>query len=78
MRIRLSKQAIKMLNSQNVKTQERIKKGMARIPHGDIKSLQNMPEAFRLRVGDFRILFDIIDNVIVVNKILPRGSAYKK
>jgi len=51
---------------------------MARIPHGDIKSLQNMPEAFRLRVGDFRILFDIIDNVIVVNKILPRGSAYKK
>lgn len=33
--------------------------------------------AFRLRVGDFRVIFEETDSEIIVTKIAPRGSAYE-
>ncbi len=44
----------------------------------DIKPLKGRPE-WRLRVGDYRILFLIDDEnkVYIVTKISPRGDAYK-
>jgi mRNA interferase RelE/StbE len=44
---------------------------------GDIKTLSGL-HGFRLRIGDYRILFDIKDSVIVVSEIIPRGEAYKR
>lgn len=44
----------------------------------DIKKLQGQP-FFRLRVGDWRIIFNRKDTikVIAIEKIKPRGDAYK-
>ena len=44
----------------------------------DIKKLQGEPY-FRLRVGQWRIIFDKDDEVkiISIEKIKPRGDAYK-
>ena len=44
----------------------------------DIKPLTGM-DRFRLRVGDWRIIFDRQDaiKVIAIEKIKPRGEAYK-
>ena len=44
----------------------------------DIKSLQGEPY-YRLRVGQWRIIFDRNDEVkiIAIEKIKPRGGAYK-
>ena len=45
-------------------------------PQGDIKSLAGK-DGYRLRVGDYRILFDVIENMIAIHAIAPRGQAYK-
>jgi mRNA interferase RelE/StbE len=44
----------------------------------DIKKLQGMPY-FRLRIGQWRIIFDKDDlvKIISIEKIKPRGDAYK-
>ncbi len=51
---------------------ERLERGL----HGNIKPLHNAEAAFRLRMGDYRILFDVEDNVIVVRKIGNRKDVY--
>lgn len=47
-------------------------------PTLDIKPLQGQPY-YRLRVGDWRVIFDRDDDVriIAIEKIKPRGGAYK-
>jgi len=41
------------------------------------KKLKGAPYSYRLRVGDFRILYSILSREeILVFKIAPRGSAY--
>ena len=44
--------------------------------HGDIKRLQKADAAFRLRMGDYRVLFDVIGDRIVVQKIGNRKDVY--
>ena len=45
---------------------------------GDVKRLIGCPGVYRLRVGTWRVLFELADgDVIVVYRIAPRGSAYQ-
>ena len=46
-------------------------------PRGDIKRLNKGPADYRLRSGDYRIFFNILDSKIIVDKIYTRGHAYK-
>ncbi len=45
---------------------------------GDVKKLQGMPETYRRRVGDWRIIFQIDFGTrrITVLRVAQRGSAY--
>ena len=43
---------------------------------GDIKRLNNYDHDYRLRSGDYRILFDVIGRKIVVQRIRDRKEAY--
>ena len=46
---------------------------------GDVKKLTNFTPEYRLRVGSFRILFEIENNdSVMVYRILYRREAYKK
>ncbi|MCL1994267.1 MAG: type II toxin-antitoxin system RelE/ParE family toxin [Spirochaetes bacterium] len=47
-------------------------------PKGDIMPLAGSPGCFRVRAGNFRLLYRITDNVVLVTHIDPRGQAYKK
>lgn len=42
----------------------------------NIKKLTNFEPAYRLRVGDYRILFDVLDEIIVIARVLHRKESY--
>ena len=74
-----SKQAVKYLNGLDAKNQQRIKKGIEKIPQGDIVPYEGNKEYFRLRIGKYRILFKWIDDSqIFISFIDSRGQVYKK
>ncbi len=42
----------------------------------NVKRLKGAPVRYRLRVGDFRVVFDVADNIMTVFDIGPRGDVY--
>ena len=44
--------------------------------HGDIKRLQKHDVTYRLRMGDYRILFDVEGARIIIRRIKDRKEAY--
>ena len=83
MNVRLSKKAAKYLRSLDTKTQERLKSALRELSfepmRGDIALIVGQRNVYRDRVGDFRLLFTVHkeDDVIIIDKIAPRGEAYK-
>ena len=45
--------------------------------HGDVKKLTNFTPEYRLRTGNYRILFEIENNKIIVYRIIHRKDAYR-
>lgn len=77
--IQYSKQAVKAINGMDKPTKQRIKTAIDAIPNGDIKPLKGLPGSYRLRVGDWRIIFYYIDsNTVLIEQISPRGDVYKR
>lgn len=72
-----SKKAVKFLKKQDKPTQKRLIEAIAKLPiDGDIKKLQGT-DGYRLRVGDFRVLFDVNGLIIDIIDIGNRGQIYK-
>ena len=42
----------------------------------NIKKLTNFEPAYRLRVGNYRVLFDVLENKIIIGRILHRQNSY--
>jgi mRNA interferase RelE/StbE len=51
---------------------ERLQAGL----HGDIKRLQNADVTYRLRMGNYRVLFDVEGSVIVIRRVGNRRDVY--
>ena len=78
MTIIYSKSAAKAISRMDTDTKQRLKHGIDALPVGDIKKLQGHTELYRLRIGDWRIVFSRPDdNTLLIEKIAPRGDAYK-
>ena len=78
MRIEYARAAVKVINSMDRPTKQRIKAGIEKLPQGDIKPYKGSPGTYRLRVGDWRILFSYPEeDTILIEKIGPRGGVYK-
>ena len=81
MQVLLHPSAGKYLEHLNEPMKGRIKaalKNLEKEPlEGDIKPLAGQPGYFRLRVGSYRVLFRVAEN-IRVHKIATRGQAYKE
>jgi len=43
----------------------------------NIKKLTKFEPAYRLRIGNYRILFDVLDDAIIIGRILHRQSSYQ-
>jgi len=71
------KQAQKAIERLDIPTKQRIRKGINNLPAGDVKRLKGHTSLYRLRIGDWRILFTMLASDIIVEDVLPRGDAYK-
>ena len=75
--ISYSKKAVKFLKRQDVPSQKRLIAAISRLPlEGDIKKLQGI-DVYRLRVGNFRVLFNVNGIIIDIIDIGNRGQIYK-
>lgn len=74
--VKYSKQAQKFLEKQEQRVRQRIEAAIQALPAGDVKKLKGQPY-YRLRIGDFRVIFDREGSVILVVKIDNRGQVYK-
>ncbi|WP_407079345.1 type II toxin-antitoxin system RelE family toxin [Candidatus Venteria ishoeyi] len=43
---------------------------------GNIKKLTNFSPEYRLRIGNYRVLFEIEDHTILIYRVLHRKTAY--
>ena len=82
MKINIRKSAIKDLKSipkeEKMKIYEKIEE-LKNFPNvSNLKKLSNFQPAFRLRVGNYRILFDVVNDTIEIGRILHRKESYKK
>ncbi|MBY0155382.1 type II toxin-antitoxin system RelE/ParE family toxin [Cytobacillus firmus] len=77
------KSALKFIAKQEKAVQKRIAEGLKGLleipPEGDIKSMKGYTDLYRLRVGTFRVLFDINhdEKVIYIQAVGNRGDIYK-
>ena len=44
---------------------------------GDVKKLTNFTPEYRLRVGNYRVLFEVEGGAVVVYRVLHRKDAYQ-
>lgn len=79
MNILIKKQPKKYLIDLNDSAQERIEEAIDKLQtlDGDIKKMKGEKDLYRLRVGDYRVLFKIEADNIIITKIGPRGDVYK-
>ena len=48
------------------------------LPNGNVKKLQGFDSIYRLRVGDFRVLYNDKGEILDIIKIGNRGSVYNR
>ncbi len=77
MEIKITKTAVKDIKKLDTSTRERILNSINKLPFGDVKRLQGYINFYRLRVGNFRIIYSVSEDSIIVSAVLPRGEVYK-
>jgi mRNA interferase RelE/StbE len=82
MKIRLRNSAIKDLKMLSQTDKQRIHGKIMELenfPHvSNLKKLTNFEPAYRAKVGDYRILFDVLDETIEIGRVLHRKESYRK
>jgi mRNA interferase RelE/StbE len=82
-KVEILKGALKQLKKLSPELQERIQLKIDELAieprPNKVKKLKNRENAYRIRVGDYRIIYDIFDDILVVNvvEIGHRSKIYK-
>lgn len=78
--IEWSRRAQKDFDALDRTVRDRVRMGIERLAdgEGDVRHLSGFsPPLFRLRIGDWRVLFRHESGSIVILRILPREKAYR-
>ena len=83
----ISRTAVKQLESLNKELHDRIKSALKELetspfeprPKADIKKLHKLTkrQLYRLRIGDYRIVYSVENGNVKVAKIFRRGKGYE-
>ncbi len=75
-----NKKVKKFIEKQSKDQRIRIYEAINKLPAGDVKKMQTKQELYRLRVGEFRFVYEIIYDKIIISVIDAnnRGDIYKK
>lgn len=76
MDIKYSKAAVKFIKKQDKNTQKRIIDAIEKLPQGDVVKLQGLG-GYRLRIGNYRVIYDIYGNILDIIDIDSRGQVYR-
>lgn len=79
-RVIIDKPAMKFLQKQPRQQQERLLKAIYQLPDvGDIKPMSGHDNLYRLRVGSYRVIYTVENEILVVRvmTIGNRGDVYK-
>jgi mRNA interferase RelE/StbE len=80
MNINIRKSAIKDLSKIDNEQKQRIHAKILELTNfpdtANVKKLTNFEPAYRLRVGDYRILFDVVEDTIEIGRVLHRKDSY--
>jgi mRNA interferase RelE/StbE len=77
--VQFNSKAIKDFKSFSPDVQKRISIKIAAMQdnlQGDIKKLTDFYPEYRLRVGNYRVLFEIEENNLIIHRIKHRKNAY--
>ena len=81
MKINIRKSAVRDLRKIDYQIKDRIHSAILELKSfpniSNVKKLTNFEPAYRLRVGDYRILFDVADDIIEIGRVLHRKESYK-
>jgi len=81
--LELTRLAVRDLRRLDRSVRERVLQALERlvapVPAGDVRALTGSPGEFRLRVGDWRVRYelDLEAELLIVLRVLPRGRAYR-
>ena len=80
MNINIRRTAVKDLKKIDKKTKQRIHAkilDLKQFPNvTNVKKLTNFEPAYRFRVGDYRVLFDVLEDSIEIGRVLHRKDSY--
>ena len=79
-RIEIDKRAVKFIAKQPKLQRERLLRAIYRLPFmGDIKAMQGYEGFYRLRVGYYRVIYTVNDDVLLIRviEVGNRGDVYK-
>lgn len=80
MKLEIRKSAIKDLKNISEPFKTKIKNKLLELKKfpntANIKKLTNFEPAYRLRIGDYRVLFDVENETIIIARILHRQGTY--
>ena len=78
-RLRYAQSVARQLEKMSPDVARRVQSKINRLTNdlaGDVKRLTNYSPEYRLRVGDWRVLFNVVDDAISIERIAHRSDAY--
>ncbi|MCL2638424.1 MAG: type II toxin-antitoxin system RelE/ParE family toxin [Oscillospiraceae bacterium] len=76
--ISITKKARKFIASQPKNRQEQLLRAIYKLPQGDVKAVTNKKDMYRLRVGDYRVIYTLYMNTLTITvvNVGNRGQIY--
>ena len=78
-KIKIRPKALKFIEKQDKNQKLRIYKAIYNLPNGDVKKMAGCKNEYRLRVGNYRIIYEqnLNEFIILITRVENRGQIYK-